>query len=461
MLDFKELGVSGDDFEILVRELLYNKGLEVYWSGKGADGGKDLLCIEKPLSNFKSIEKRWVVQCKHNANKGRAVSPGDLEDIVGVCDEHNAQGYILACSTYPSSALVKRFEHIQNNKKITTVFWDSRSIERELLKPDNWNLANMFFPKSMSNSEWRISTIDPDFWHANFMGNIFYMSARLGTNYNYFLKDMEQVICKVKNEKLPKDWILRLRAAHFDEKNTNYRLYLDCLIPIQDNEQEYDLRNTVTQFEQEEIMEGVAYEFDILTYRYNSGSDHFDMDHKDYYLPFLEVFKYGSSREGDRNFIYANPIRERDISEEIVNAEFGRLCKRWELFPFIHILKCTNAKIEFIDQFSEHFAWNSIISNADYDIDNFFVAQIRFECTDFDKLKKILNVMPQSVEKYFELSKNYIVLPNEGFEEEENSIYTIKFSVHPASIGSKIQFRKMMNQYLREIYKALENVQID
>lgn len=210
-----------------------------------------------------------------------------------------------------------------------------------------------------------------------------------------------------------------------------------------------------------DIIEGVAYEFDILTYRYNSGSDHFDMDHKDYYLPFLEVFKYGSSREGDRNFIYANPIRERDISEEIVNAEFGRLCKRWELFPFIHILKCTNAKIEFIDQFSEHFAWNSIISNADYDIDNFFVAQIRFECTDFDKLKKILNVMPQSVEKYFELSKNYIVLPNEGFEEEENSIYTIKFSVHPASIGSKIQFRKMMNQYLREIYKALENVQID
>ena len=166
-----------------------------------------------------------------------------------------------------------------------------------------------------------------------------------------------------KTSSVPKDWILRLRAAHFDEKNTNYRLYLDC--------------------------------------------------------------------------------------------------KRWELFPFIHILKCTNAKIEFIDQFSEHFAWNSIISNADYDIDNFFVAQIRFECTDFDKLKKILNVMPQSVEKYFELSKNYIVLPNEGFEEEENSIYTIKFSVHPASIGSKIQFRKMMNQYLREIYKALENVQID
>lgn len=461
MLDFKELDVSGDDFEILIRELLYNKGLEVYWSGKGADGGKDLLCIEKPLSNFKSVEKRWVVQCKHNAHKGRAVSSSDIEDIAGVCDEHNAQGYLLACSTYPSSALVRKFEQIQNNKKITTVFWDSRSIERELLKPNNWSIANMFFPKSMSNSEWKISTIDPDFWHANFRGNIFYMSARLGTNYNCFLKDMEQVIDKIKEKIVPKDWILRLRAAHFDEKNTNYRLYLDYLIPIQENEKEYDLRHTVSQFEQDEIIDGIAYEFDILTYRYNSGSDHFDIDHKDYYVPFLEIFKCGGSREGNRNFIYANPMQSRDISEEIVNTEFDKLCKRWEKFSFIHILKCTNAKIEFIDQFSEYFVWDSIISNADYDIDNFFDSQIRFECTDFDKLKKLLNIMPQSVDKYFELSKNYIVIPDEGFEEEENSIYTIKFSVHPASIASKIQFRKMMNQYLKEIYKTLENVKFD
>lgn len=98
---------------------------------------------------------------------------------------------------------------------------------------------------------------------------------------------------------------------------------------------------------------------------------------------------------------------------------------------------------------------NRIISSCERCMDRFKKYNVE------GKLKKILNVMPQSVEKYFELSKNYIVLPNEGFEEEENSIYTIKFSVHPASIGSKIQFRKMMNQYLREIYKALENVQID
>ena len=33
------------------------------------------------------------------------------------------------------------------------------------------------------------------------------------------------------------------------------------------------------------------------------------------------------------------------------------------IISFIHILKCTNAKIRFIDQFSEHFIWNSIISS--------------------------------------------------------------------------------------------------
>ena len=55
MLDFKELNEDGNDFELLVRELLNNRGLEVYWSGKGADGGKDLLCIETHNSNFKIL----------------------------------------------------------------------------------------------------------------------------------------------------------------------------------------------------------------------------------------------------------------------------------------------------------------------------------------------------------------------------------------------------------------------
>lgn len=459
MLDFKELDVSGNDFEILIRELLYNMGLEVYWSGKGADGGKDLLCIEKPLSNFKTVEKRWVVQCKHNAHSRKSVSLNDLEDIVGVCDEHNATGYMLACSTYPSSALVKRFEQIQNNKNITTAFWDYRTIERELLKPGNWNLVNMFFPKSMNNSKWRISTIAPDFWHANYDGNIFYMSARLGTNYNNFFEDIENVINMIKKVKVLKGCILRLRGAYFDEKNANCKLYIDYLIPEGDDKDENFLYSTVVrQFEKYGTIGGISYEFDILTYRYNRHSDHFNVDHKDYYFPYIEIFKEGGIRY--RNYIYANPINNTEITEENIENDFRIFCDSWNRFKFIHVLNIKNAKIEFIDQFSEHFAWNNIFSNADYAVDNFFDVQIYFECDDFNKLKDIINCIPQSVDKHFELKKKYIVLPGYGLDEKEDSIYTINFSIHPALIVSKVQYRKLMNQYLREVSQALNSIQV-
>lgn len=457
MIDFKELDKDGNDFELLIREILYNKGLEVYWSGKGIDGGKDLLCIERPKSCFKSVEKRWVVQCKHNAHSGKAVSAAELEDIAGVCDAHNADGYILACTTYPSSSLVQRFEQIQSNRHIAVVFWDARTIERELLCPDNWDIANIFFPKSMNNFKWKINAVEPGLWYANYNGNIFYMAARLGTNCDNFLIDMENIIFQIKEKTLQEDCLLRLRAAYFDEKNTNYKIYLDYLMPLESGEGEYFLENTVKQYDLDEIIDGVAYEFDIMTYRYNKESDHFDMDHKDYYNEYLDTFKCGGSRDEGRRFVYANPISTVDISEENVNTEFDKLCEVFRQLPFIFVLKVTNAKIEFIDQFSEHFSWNNLITEADYDVDNFFDAQIRLECYEFEKLKSVINVIPQSVEKHFELCKNYIVLPDTGLEEVEDGIFTLKFSIHPAKIGSKTQFRVLMNQYLREIRIAVSD----
>ena len=192
MIDFKELPVDGDDFELLVRELLHNKGLEVYWSGKGADGGKDLLCIEKHESCFKSSTQRWLVQCKHNAHAGRAVGKSDLDSIVDSCAEHNTTGFLLVCSTFPSSSLVKRMEEIQNTKGIITQFWDCRYLERELLKPTNWSIANLFFPQSLSNCGWNISAIEPSFWHASYRGNILYIATRIGTNCNHFLTEIEE-----------------------------------------------------------------------------------------------------------------------------------------------------------------------------------------------------------------------------------------------------------------------------
>ena len=118
MLDFTELNVDGQDFELLIREMLFRKGLTIYWSGKGPDGGRDLICVERRDSCFFPDEKRWLIQCKHNAHSGKAVGISDLDEIVDSCQQHNCKGYLLVCSTYPSSAVVNRLQSITDNQTI-------------------------------------------------------------------------------------------------------------------------------------------------------------------------------------------------------------------------------------------------------------------------------------------------------------------------------------------------------
>ncbi len=48
MLNFKELSEDGNELELLIREILLVKGYKVQWSGKGPDGGKDLICFKFP-----------------------------------------------------------------------------------------------------------------------------------------------------------------------------------------------------------------------------------------------------------------------------------------------------------------------------------------------------------------------------------------------------------------------------
>ena len=166
MLDFKELDVSGNDLELLVRELLYNMGLEVYWSGIGPDCGRDLLCIEKYKSLFKESSRRWLVQCKHNAHSGKAVGIQELGNqgaVINSCYAFDASGYLLVCTTFPSSAVVQILERINDTKLISTVFWDAKTLERHLLVPANWHLVNRFFPQSSKRLGWQINKIGTNF----------------------------------------------------------------------------------------------------------------------------------------------------------------------------------------------------------------------------------------------------------------------------------------------------------
>ncbi len=458
MLDFKELSADGNDFELLVRELLYNRGLEVYWSGKGADGGKDLLCIETHNSNFKNTSQRWLVQCKHKAHSGHAVGKDDLDNILDSCAEHDTTGYLLVCSTYPSSSVVKRMEEIQNNRGITTHFWDYRVLEKEILKPSNWSIANMFFPISMRQSGWMINSIEPCFWYANCNGNVFYIATRIGTDCNFALPDIEKRINYINSLKLPKGHILRVRAIYYDDKYTNYTMYLDYLIPTTDKEpnNEFYLESTVKHIEKYEIIDGIPYTFDVLTYRYNGSSDNFDKDHCSYYNSNIEIFKHGMQRRDDRKFTYINNNSSYKTTIESVSDAYNSLISSIKKISYVHILRSINAKIEIIDQFTNNFSQNALVANENYDVDNFFSVQIRFVCEDFNLLTELLSIVPQSASGYFQLSKNYIFLPDEGLDDDEN-IYTLKISMNPACFTTKQQYRKSLNIYLLEIKKAIDS----
>lgn len=455
MLDFKELPSDGNAFELLVRELLYSQGLEVYWSGKGADGGKDLLCIERHSSCFKNSSQRWLIQCKHNAHSGHAVSKSDLDSIVDSCAEHNATGYLLVCSTFPTSNLVKRLEEIQNTKGIITQFWDCIYLERELLKPTNWNIANMFFPKSLSACGWNISSIEPSFWYATYKGNIVYIASRIGTNISLSLPEIEKRIEYINQIDLPKGHIMRIRAMYFDDKHTNYKMYLDYLLPREDDEIDEFIEFAVEELEHFEIIDGISYDIDIMTYKYNPYSDSFDTDSNGYYNSFIEVFKNGLSREGHRKYAYSNKKSPLYLTEEFVNNDFNDLVKTLSEFEFIRILKSENSKIEFIDQFTDDFAWDPIINSTKFDIDNFFNANVRFVCSDFDLLVEMLSFIPQSCVSFFNLVKNYIFLPDEGLERDDD-IYTLYFTIHPCLATSKYQFRKALNKYLHEVKEKID-----
>lgn len=459
MLDFKEIDKNGDDFELLIRELLYNKGLEVYWSGKGPDGGKDLLCIERYQSHFKWFTRRWLVQCKHNAHSGKAVGVSELGGIENSCGLYNADGYFLVCSTFPSATVVSTLDGIERNGKITTAFWDCRALERQLLVPENWSIVNMFFPDSVKRLGWQISKIDSYFWHANYRGNIFYFALRIGTKCDYYLKYIAERLDELNQLKLPKNHYIRLRAVYFDDKYTNFMLYLDYLLPQGTAEEDFELSDDIIEVCNNRIIDGIYYNIDLKVYDYNGSSDNFDIDHQSYYAYYISNFKTGMERKKKGYFNSVFKDSPRKFTEELKNEAFDVLSEIFGKLSFVRILKATNASVENLAYFSDNFSWRDTIDGLNYQIQNFFDAEIRFECDEFDKLCELLSTFPTSVMQHFELEQHHIFLPGEGYDKDENALYTLKITVHPAIGVSKLQFRQYLNQYITEITKKVMDFQ--
>lgn len=298
MLDFHELASDGEDLEQLVRELALALGYRARWSGRGADGGRDLVLEEAGDVLLGAKTRNWVVSCKHMAHAkdgaGRSVNGEDVGSVGGIVDavaQHDAAGFLLVCSTQPSSALVSRLESIERTKGVHTHVWDGVELERMLTTPRGWAVAQRFFPVSAEASGWKVfATSEPNRFIGITRGFYIRISNRHGSKLGYQLDSITDRLDRVASIELPTGHEIRPRGVFYDDKHGGFVWYFDYLYgprgwqreEIEPPLDEYMLLRRLGD-------EGVTYDdgqfdnFEIVFRKVNRGHDAYDADHYRYY----------------------------------------------------------------------------------------------------------------------------------------------------------------------------------
>lgn len=459
MLDFKELDKDGKEFELLIRELLFAKGYKVYWSGVGPDGGRDLLCIEERQSFFAPDKKRWLIQCKHNAHSKKSVSIEDLDDIVDSCMQHDATGFILACSTQPSSAVVNRLEAITNNPKnnITAIYWDYVSIEQVLSCPTLWRIAQRFFPISAEATTWKVyATEQPNHWVVSYKGHYFHLANRIGSYHEHHFNSIAQRFAEIEALEFPNKHFIRVRSVYHDDKNGNYTWYLDYMYPNGQRPKYSSAQLKHYLGDGYALEDGQCYSFDVKKREYLQFSDHYDPDHYDYYTPYMHAYLHGSERESswdEHEEAYQSDDELQKQLEENRTLWFEKLVEKFEMLDFLKLLRASNARMEYIDKFHLQRNWADLISSLDIETDRFFSSWFLFDVTDVQRFHKMISYIPQHVLYSFRLTRAYIYLPSENDRSELNTsedeyLFELTMSIHPAELSNKFTAREKLNEYM-------------
>jgi hypothetical protein len=122
--------------------------ISVSRSGRGQDGGLDLSVTTMVRDCIAPRLIRWVVQCKHKASSGRSVAPGDFAkefSFPEVLLHHNANSYLLVCSTRPSAKLKEHFDRLTNESNSHQyIVWDYAQLCEVILPHEG--LMKQFFP---------------------------------------------------------------------------------------------------------------------------------------------------------------------------------------------------------------------------------------------------------------------------------------------------------------------------
>lgn len=456
MLDFKELSKDGQAFEQLVREIIFERGIHVQWSGKGPDGGRDLVATERLAGIFSNEKKKWLIQCKHFAHAERSVGIGDLDDIVDSCTQHGATGYLLACSTQPSSAVVERLEAINKNpaNQISTAYWDAVKIERLISNADNWAVAQHFFPES--SEPWKIFATDsPNDFVAHHRGYIFHLSNRVGSRVEYHLESVDARLDDLEALEFPHGHFIRPRAVWYDDKNGGYSWYLDYMFPH--DQQPVMTKQTLANNlgDGYALEDGQVHNFDISLIKYHPFSDHYDKDHYDYYLRYMPNYLSGTKREresyGHEYFATRQEIERLEEDRQSRRSDmFDSLRQALDKIDYVRVMNAWNADVEVLHKFSRRRVWSDLISEINWSDGAFFTAKYRLYISNINEFIELLKKVPIDLGGMFNFSKEYICAP-EGDIDDSDPIYTLTISVSPAHVDNELEIREALNSYFSEI----------
>lgn len=460
MLDFAEIAKSGTQFELLVREILFSLNYHVIWSGVGADGGRDLLVREEIQSVFGRRFFTWLVQRKHFANSGRSVGLADLDNILDSCSQHNADGYLLASSTYVSSAVVNRLEAINadRSKHLVTNFWDCTILERLLSTPENWGIAQRFMPVSSNAQKWDISrTTQPNSWVVNYRGHYIILNNRIGSSTYSHFSSIKNRVSDIEKLKLGKGQFLKIRSVYFDDKGGTYLYYIDYMVPY-DSRSRVDTKSIARALGDEYALDdGQMYQFDVRTVRYISASDHYDPNHYDYYVPYTGSFLVGERRalEFDRDQEISNiSIDRRAFTSEVDagrDAAFADFCDALKGAPWLRFVRDENACMELVQELkksTELFA----AFGGNFKSERLTSCLIVFDVNDEPMCLKMLEELRQDIDVGFALWQNSVYLPHQekARYEADEGLYFLEISVRLFENMTTQSVRNKLNLYLAE-----------
>ena len=151
MLDFQEIPPEGEMWEQFAQDFFISMGLTIESPpDRGADGGKDILMLEKLEGPTQSTQFRWLVSCKHTAHSGDAISEITHEkNILERVKSFQADGFLGFYSTLPTAGLNSRLKKLTDIREIQNYRIFSKSIiENELLSLGRSWIIRRYLPKS-------------------------------------------------------------------------------------------------------------------------------------------------------------------------------------------------------------------------------------------------------------------------------------------------------------------------